>query len=258
MTFAVAADAYDRFMGRYSGRLAEALLDAAGVEPGMRALDVGAGPGALTGALAARLGSENVAAVEPSEPFVVALGERLPQVDVRLGSAERLPYGDGEFDAALAQLVVNFMADPARGVAEMRRVVRPGGLVAAAVWDYRGEMTLLREFWAAAARLDPERAAEHDEGRRMRFAGAGELAELFRTAGLDVVADGELVVSAVYANFDDLWESLTRGVGPAGAYVAALDADEQARLREELQRGLGSPAESFELSARAWYAVGTT
>jgi hypothetical protein len=92
----------------------------------------------------------------------------------------------------------------------------------------------------------------------MRFAGAGELAELFRTAGLDVVADGELVVSAVYANFDDLWESLTRGVGPAGAYVAALDADEQARLREELQRGLGSPAESFELSARAWYAVGTT
>jgi SAM-dependent methyltransferase len=240
VTFAVAAEAYDRHVGRYGVELGTALAGAAGVRGGQRALDVGGGPGPLTRVLVELLGAENVAAVEPSEPFVAALRERLPGVDVRLASAEGLPFADGEFDAALAQLVVNFMADPEAGVREMRRVVRPGGAVAACVWDYPGEMLLLRAFWDAATELAPELAGGRDERTNMRFDEDGELAELWRECGLEDVEAGELVVSADYESFADLWEPFTRGVGPAGAY----------------ERRLGSPRGPFRLDARAWYAVG--
>jgi SAM-dependent methyltransferase len=198
-----------------------------------------------------------VTAVDPSEQFTEALRKRLPGVDVRRGSAEELPFVDGEFDAALAQLVVNFMRDPAKGVLEMRRVVRPGGIVAACVWDYPGEMTLLRSFWDAAVDLEPELAAAADERTAMDFDEEGELADLLRRAGVGDVEEGAIVVSAEYEDFEALWEPFTLGVGPAGAFAASLDDNRREALGDELRRRLDVSNEPFRLSARAWYAVGT-
>ena len=168
-TFRASADAYERHVGRYGSQLASALIDFAGIEPGMRALDVGCGPGALTAALVERLGTANVSGVDPSEPFAEACGARLPGVEVAVAAAESLPFGDGAFDASLSQLVVNFMGDAEAGVREMARVTRPGGVVASCVWDYAGEMTLLRAFWDAAREVDPDRGAAADEGIVMRL-----------------------------------------------------------------------------------------
>jgi SAM-dependent methyltransferase len=256
MTFAVQAETYDRFVGRYGAALGSALAKLAGVQPGMRVLDVGAGTGKLTGVLAEMVGEENVAAVDPSGPFVEALTSRFPGADVRAGTAEELPWADGSFSAVFAQLVVNFMADPERGAEEMRRVARDGGVVVAAVWDYRGRMTMLTTFWEAAAAIDERGTAARDERTRMRFGESEELAELWRGAGLREVERGEIVVSASYEDFDDLWEPFLGGVGPAGDFAASLDTETQTAVREEYRRRLGSPEGSFELEARAWYAVG--
>jgi SAM-dependent methyltransferase len=225
------------------------------VRPGGRALDVGCGPGALTAELAAVLGAEQVAAVEPSAPFAEACAKRLPGVRVEVATAEALPFEDGAFDHALAQLVVNFMADPLAGLREMQRVTRQGGRVAAAVWDYAGEMTLLRRFWDAAAALDPS-AAEVDEGRSMPYCRPDELGELFSSAGLADVNVAPAVVSAAYDDFEDLWQPLEVGVGPAGAYAAGLPAERRAALKEELRRRLSVDEEPFRLTARAWIATG--
>jgi SAM-dependent methyltransferase len=253
MTFAVAGDAYDRFMGRYSRELAPRLLDFAGIRPGLRVLDVGCGPGALAERLAERVGAELVAAADPSAPFVAACAERVPGADVREAPAEALPWPGETFDAALAQLVVNFMGDAPAGVAEMRRVLRLGGVAAACTWDYGDGMRLLRAFWDAARELDPEAP---DEGTTMRFRTAPELEDLWRDAGLrDAVVD-ELTVEARYADFDDLWQPLTSGVGPAGAYCASLDPARQAALREQLFARLGRPDGAFSLPARAWAVRG--
>ena len=138
MTFDVRADAYDRFMGRYSTPLAPQFADLAGVAAGQRVLDVGCGPGALTTELVRRLGGDAVSAVDPSEPFVAAIQQRQPGVTVRQAAAEQLPFPDRTFDAALAQLVVHFMTDPVAGLREMARVTRPGGVVAVCVWDNAG------------------------------------------------------------------------------------------------------------------------
>src|SRR2546422_5196539 len=167
-------------MGRYSTLLAPQLADLAGVEAGQRVLDVGCGPGALTSELVERVGASAVSAVDPSEQFVAAARERHPGVDVQRAPAEELPFAEGEFDAALAQLVVHFMADPVRGLAEMARVTRADGVVAACVWDHAGEQTPLAPFWQAVRELDP---AAEDESE---LAGAreGHLAELFVEAGL--------------------------------------------------------------------------
>lgn len=256
MIFSVPADAYDRFVGRYSYGLTDALASSAGIGADSSVLDVGAGTGAGMRRLVELVGPAAVTAVDPSEPFVEALRARFPGVDVRLASAESLPFDDGAFDAALAQLVVNFMKDPAAGVAEMRRVTRPGGAVAGCVWDYPGQMTLLRTFWDAAAALDAEGAGAVDEGARMPFGRRGELAELWRRAGLREVEDGELVVAAAYDGFDDLWAPFTAGVGPAGAYAAALDDERREALRREYRLRLSVPDGPFELEARAWFTVG--
>ncbi len=255
-TFRVAADAYDRHVGRYSAALAAALIDFAGVRAGMRALDVGCGPGALTAALVERLGAENVAAADPSEPFVEACRSRLPGVEVVVAPAESLPFPDHSFDAALSQLVVNFMDDPEAGVRELARVTRPGGIVASCVWDYAGGMTLLRAFWDAAGEVAPERGAAGDEGVVMRWCGEGELAELWRIAGLGDVRFGELVVSAGYADFEDLWSPLLSGVGPAGAFCKSLDDAGRAKLHDAFRSRLGVGDGPFELTARAWAAAG--
>jgi SAM-dependent methyltransferase len=254
-TFRVAAKAYDRHIGRYGPALAAGLISAAGLRPGQTALDVGCGPGALTAALADWLGPDRVAAVDPSEPFAQACGSRVPGVRVEVGAAEALPFGDASFDAALSQLVVNFMRDAPAGVGEMRRVTRPGGTVAAAVWDYADGMTLLRRFWDAAVALDPD-AAGLDEGVSMPYCRPDELGELWRGAGLRDVETSELVVEAGYSGFDDLWQPLESGVGPSGAFAAALPPERRMRLREELRRRLDAGDEPFGLTARAWCVVG--
>jgi SAM-dependent methyltransferase len=256
MTFAVEAEIYDRFVGRYGDELGRELAGRADVQPGMRALDVGAGTGKLTRVLARIVGEENVAAVDPSGPFVAALTERFPAADVRTGAAEKLPFADDSFDTVLAQLVLNFLRNPERGVDEMLRVARDGGVVAAAVWDYGQEMTLLTTFWEAAAALDSRGVEALDERARMRFGRENGLGELWLDAGVRGTTSGEIVVSAAYESFDDLWEPFTRGVGPAGAYAASLEPEAQQALRDEYYRRLGSPRGPFELTARAWYAVG--
>jgi SAM-dependent methyltransferase len=255
--FRTSADAYDRFVGRYGAELATALINFAGVAPGMRALDVGCGPGALAAVLVERLGAARVSAADPSASFADACRTRLPGVDVVEASAEALPFADGAFDAALSQLVVNFMRDGESGVRQMARVTRPGGIVAACVWDYRDEMTLLRAFWDAAREVDPERGAVADEGVVMRWCTERGLAELWRAAGLGSVRVGSLVASATYADFDDLWSPLPTGVGPAGTFCKSLEEDDRAALRDAFRARLGVGGSPFTLTARAWSVVGS-
>jgi SAM-dependent methyltransferase len=252
MRFTAAAEKYDRFMGRYSTSLAGGFADAAGVTAGMRVLDVGCGPGALTDELVRRVGAEHVAAIDPAPQFVAANRERHPGADVREGGAEALPWAAGSFDAALCSLVVGFMQDPDQGLREMARVTRPGGAVAACMWDVPGgDMAMLNTFWAAAQRLDPGVVGEaHLPGMA-----EGDLGDRFRRAGLEDVAEGKLEARVQYAGFDDFWEPFTFSVGPSGQYLATLDADQQARLREEIRTAV--PAGPFTLAARAWFARGT-
>lgn len=250
MTFDVAAEAYDRFMGRYSRLLSPQLADLAGVRHGQRVIDVGCGPGALTEELVTRLGSASVAAVDPSEPFVAAAQARNPGADVRRASAEDLPFGDDTFDAALAQLVVHFMSDPVAGLAEMARVTRQGGVVAAAVWDHAGGNGPLAAFWQAAREMDPD---VDDESQR---AGTrqGHLAELFEAAGLREIEETAHSASLEHPTFEAWWEPFTLGVGPAGAHVARLDPPGQAELRERCRNRLPTPP--FVLTATAWATRG--
>jgi SAM-dependent methyltransferase len=252
-TFLISDEAYDRFMGRYSVPLAAAFADAAGVTAGQRVLDVGCGPGGLTAELAGRLGPDNVFAIDPSEPFVEACRRRNPGVDVRAGRAESLPYADGEFDLALAQLVLHFVTDAGAVAREMGRVVRPGGLVASCVWDFGGGMRMLRLFWDASNAIDP---SAPDEARTRPFGKDGDIVALFADAGLRDVTSGSLEVEAGYTDFDDFWNPFLEGAGPAGSYVNGLTDEDRARLRAELHRLVGSPEGAFTLPARAWYATG--
>ena len=252
MSFEVTADAYMRFMGQYSEPLAPRFADLAGIHDGQRVLDVGCGPGALTAELVNRVGAASVSAVEPSDSFAAAARERLPGVEVRQSAAEQLPFPDGTFDAALAQLVIHFMADPVQGLREMHRVTRPGGTVAACVWDHAGDRGPLAAFWSAVRELDP--AAEDESG----LAGVreGHLAKLFSQAGLDRTSVTTLTVRIRHASFDHWWQPFTLGVGPAGGYVASLAPDRRAELREQCRRLL--PAGPVEITAAAWAVSGRT
>ena len=250
MTFTVAADSYDRFMGRYSVLLAPQLAALADVVAGQRVLDVGCGPGALTTELVKRLGAPAVTAVDPSEPFVAAARERHPGVSVERAPAEELPFPDQAFDAALAQLVVHFMSDPVAGLREMARVTRKRGVVAACVWDHGGGQGPLSLFWEAAHELDPDVEDESElAGSRQ-----GHLTELFEAAGLHDIEETHLEVSVEHPTFEEWWEPFTLGVGPAGSYVAGLDEARQAELRESGREKL--PPAPFVLTARAWAARG--
>ncbi len=250
MSFNVSADAYAQFMGRYSEPLAAQFVDLVAAHNGQRALDVGSGPGGLTAQLVDRLGADAVAAIDPSPPFVEALRRRLPGVDVRAGSAEQLPFPDAGFDLTLAQLVVHFMTEPVAGLAEMARVTRPGGLVAASVWDHSSGGGPLSTFWQAVAELYPD---AHDESG---LAGVreGHLAELFDAAGLKDISSTSLTVTVPYETYDAWWAPYTMGVGPAGAYVAGLDEAQREALRERCERLL--PAAPFDIVATAWCATG--
>jgi len=250
MSFSAGPEAYDRFMGRYSTPLAPRFADFASIGEAQRVLDVGCGPGALTGELVRRFGADAVAAVDPSPGFVEAAGRRNPGVDVRRAEAESLPFDDGSFDAALAQLVVHFMTDPAAGIAEMRRVTRDGGVVTACVWDHAGGAGPLARFWDAARELDPGVADESD----LPGAREGDLERLLHEAGLGDVEERLLTVEVEHGSFDEWWEPFTLGVGPAGAYVQGLAQDARDRLRERCREL--HPDAPFAVSASAWAARG--
>ena len=252
MTFDVSADAYDRFMGRYSATLSPQLADLAGVAAGQRAVDVGCGSGMLTAELVARLGAASVAAIDPSESFVEAIGTRFPGVDVRRGTAEDLPFGESEFDAALSQLVVHFMRDAVAGLREMARVTRPGGAVAASVWDTAGGRAPFSPFWRAAVALDPHARDE------MAVVGgrAGHLEALFAQAGFADVRGVEHAAAVEHPTFEDWWEPFTLGVGPAGGYLVGIDAERQAAVRERCLQDLGDGP--FTIPTVVWAAAGVS
>ena len=250
MSFAVGADEYDRFMGRYSAPLAPQFADFAAVDAGQEVLDVGCGSGALTAELVRRLGPGTVSAVDPSEPFVAAVRQRHPGVSVQRAAAEELPFEDRAFDAALAQLVVHFMARPVVGLGEMARVTRKDGVVAACVWDHAGGQGPLSLFWRAARELRPDVEGESQlAGTRQ-----GQLGQLFQAAGLHEIEESALSVSVEHPSFEDWWEPFMLGVGPAGVYAAGLDAMRQAQLRELCREML--PAAPFTVTALAWSARG--
>lgn len=245
---------YDAFMGRYSLGLAPHFARAAAVTAGQRALDVGCGPGALTAELMARLGADAVCAVDPSPQFADECGRRFPGVDVRLARAEELPFDEASFDVVAAQLVLHFVTEPEQAVAEMMRVARSGGTVAACVWDFAEGMEMLRLFWDAALALDPDAP---DEARTLRFGRPDEIAAMFRAQGARDVRETELAVSSDYVDFDELWSGLCAGIGPAGAYCIGLREDRREALRGELFTRLDAPAAGFSLKAVARCAVGT-
>jgi len=246
VSFDVSADAYGRFMGRYSEQLAVPFLDQADVQAGQQALDVGCGPGALTNRLVERLGPDSVSAVDPSPSFVDAARSRFPGVDVRSGVAEQLPFDDDRFDRALAQLVVHFMTDPVAGLREMARVTRPGGLVTACSWDHAGGTGPLSTYWDAVRSLD----TGVDDESGLPGTREGHLVELCEAAGLTQVEPSRLTVKVHYETFDEWWEPYTLGVGPAGAYVARLDPTRRAELRSRCAELL--PEAPFDVEASAW------
>ena len=249
MGFEVEGDAYGRFMGRYSEPLAVELAALLGLRHGQRALDVGCGPGALTAVLADRLGASGVHAVDPSASFASAARERLPEADIREASAEKLPFPADHFDVVVAQLVVHFLPDPHAGLNEMARVTRPGGVVAACVWDHAGGKGPLAVFWQAARDLDP---GVRDESG-LPGARRGHLLTLFREAGLESSEQSTLTVSSTFSGVDEWWQPFTFGVGPAGDYVAALEPEHRSSLRARCVELL--PFGSFTLSAEAWTVV---
>ncbi|HET8527925.1 MAG TPA: class I SAM-dependent methyltransferase [Gaiellaceae bacterium] len=241
--FRVGGDAYDDFMGRYSVRLAPLFADFAGVGEGMRVLDVGAGTGALTGELLRR--GADVVAAEPSPEFGAVLRGRHAQLEVHEAPAESLPFADGSFDAALAQLVVAFMADAPAAMQELARVARG---VAVCMWGVQ-EMEMFAAIDRTARAVGVRREAEH--GAR-RYRTQAELVELL--APLGDVETGELDVEAEYRGFDDFWHALSGQVGPAGAWLAQLDDEQRARAHETLHAELGAPDGPFRLRGRAFAA----
>lgn len=235
-------------MGRYADPLATVFTMFAGVDgAGSRVLDVGCGPGALTEHLLS-IGCE-VAAIDPSAPFVEAARERFPNVEVLDGTAEELPYETAAFDAALAELVVHFMTDPVTGLRQMARVTRPGGVVAACVWD--GATGALAPFWDAVHVIDPD---AQDEAL-LSGAHQGHLTELFGDAGLKDVHEDAISVDVVHPTFEEWWEPYTYGVGPAGDYVGRLDVGRRADLEAVARERLG--AGPFTAKATAWAARGS-
>jgi SAM-dependent methyltransferase len=249
---------YESFVGRLSRLVAPAFVAWLAVPPGARWLDVGSGTGALTAAVLACCAPERVVGVEPSDGFRSYAEETLPdpRASFRAGDARALPVDDGAFDAVAAALVLNFVPDQPAALAEMRRAARPGGTVAAYVWDYAVGMPMLSTVWDAAVTLDPAAAALHEAAR---FPGnrPDPLRALFAAAGLSAVDVKGIVVPVDFGGFDDFWSPFLAGTGPAPAYVATLGDAERAGLRDAVLAGLPVQGDgSIHLTARAWAVRG--
>jgi SAM-dependent methyltransferase len=243
--FSGSGDAYDGFMGRYSTQLAVRFADFAGVLRPQRALDVGAGTGALTQELVARLGEQNVAAAEPSPDYAATLRERFAGLDVREAPAEELPWEDGSFDAALAQLVVVFLNDVPQAVRELTRVTRPGGVVATCMWEVEGVemMNALNEVRRRSAPSGFSPSSDYRDEPSLR--------RLFEAAGLRDVETTRIDVSVSYETVDELWEPAIHVGGPGGPAADAFTPEQLAAGRVTFEEALGNPTGRFELSGRA-------
>ncbi|MBB3082688.1 class I SAM-dependent methyltransferase [Geodermatophilus sabuli] len=252
------AAGYEAYVGRWSRAVAPRFLAWLGVPAGRAWLDVGCGTGALTEAVLAGWSPASVVGVDPSPAFLASARSHVPdgRASFREVAAQALPLHDESVDAVVSGLVLNFVPDRPAGLAEMRRVVRPGGVVAAYVWDYADGMQLIRLFWDAAVDLDPA-ARDLDEGRRFGDCRPGPLRDLFLAAGFDDVEVEGIVVPTVFADRDDHWTPFLGGTGPAPAYVASLGEDRRTALREGLRARLTpAPDGSIHLSARAWAVRG--
>jgi SAM-dependent methyltransferase len=254
------AEAYERFMGRWSRLVAPGLVDFTGVPGEGRMLDVGSGTGALAFAIAEREPRARVVGIDPSKEYVAYAGSRnrfADRVSFEVGDAQQLHFPDGSFDAALSLLVFNFIPDPKKALLEVRRVTKPGSKVSAAVWDYGGGMRMLRTFWDAAVSLDAG-AGKLDE-KHMRLCHAGELSALWRAGGLEDVREEPIDIQMRFESLADYWDPFLLGQGPAGSYVRRLDRGKLEALREEVKRRLSLPDENtpFVLPGRVWAVRGT-
>lgn len=252
-----AGDAYERYMGRWSRRVAEAFVAWLGCEPGARWLDVGCGTGALTATVVDRCRPRTVVGLERSAGFAAAARTAVPAATgFAVADAGELPVRDAVFDVAVSGLMLNFLTEPADSVREATRAVRPGGLVAAYVWDYADGMAFLRHFWDAAIVVDPS-AAALDEGRRFALCRPDPLRAVWAAAGLTHVEAASLEVPTDFRDFADLWEPFLAGQGPAPGYVAALAPAAREGLREMLRATVPTqPDGSIALTARAWAVRG--
>ena len=249
--------AYEPFMGRWSRRLAPLFVDFAGVQDGESVLDVGSGTGAVAAAILEARPKAHVTGVDAAPDFVAAARQRGRRgARFVVGDAQALDFADGTFDRTVSMLALNFVRDPARALAEQIRVTRPGGLVAAAVWDYGDGMQMLRAFWDAAV-ADDARAEARDE-RHMRLCRHSELSALWLAQGMLAVGERPLTIEQPFASFADYWNPFLGGQGPAGAYVASLAGNAREALRDRLRRLLVGPDADgpFTLTARAWAVKG--
>jgi SAM-dependent methyltransferase len=249
---------YERFMGRWSRLLAPAYISFAGVKDGDRVLDVGTGSGSLAAALEASMPASEIVGVDPSDGFIAYAkkNSRSNRVHFEVADAQALKFKDASFDNTLALLVMNFIPDHNKAVAEMRRVTRPQGIVSACVWDYDSGMQMLRFFWDEAVALDP--AIEPKDERHMKLSRHGQLGDLWRTAGLININEKPLVIDQAFSSFSDYWEPFTKGAGPGGAYVVSLSEDRRQQLESQMRkRLLGDHQDGpFTLRARAWCVRG--
>jgi SAM-dependent methyltransferase len=254
-------EAYEAYMGRWSRPVAEAFVAWLTPPPGLTWLDVGCGTGALTRAILDAADSEEILGVDPSADFIGAATAQIVDPRVRctfaMGDARALPVASDAYDAVVAGLALNFVPDPEAAAREMVRAARPGGTVAAYVWDYGGEMQLVRTFWQAAIALDPA-AAAWDQGRQFPICQPEPLAALFRRAGLAAVVGQAIAIPTTFRDFDDYWEPhLLGGSGVTQRYATSLGETERAALRERLQTTLPIAADgSIPLIARAWAVRG--
>jgi SAM-dependent methyltransferase len=249
---------YEQFMGRWSRLLAPLFISFAGIKNGDRVLDVGTGTGSVVAAVEAGIPATEIVAIDPSEAFIAHARKNSKSARTRfeVGDAQALELEDASFDHALALLVMNFIPDHDKAVAEMRRVTRAQGTVSACVWDYDDGMQMLRFFWDEAVRLNP--AIEPGDERHMKFSRRGQLGDLWRKAGLVGVREAPLTIEQAYASFDDYWQPFTKGAGPGGAYVVSLPEDRRNQLEGRLRKRLLGDRQDgpFTLTARAWCVRG--
>jgi SAM-dependent methyltransferase len=260
MFSASSGDGYEQLMGRWSRRLAAPFLAFAGVSSGEQVLDVGCGTGSLTFLLAERPDLQAICGIDYAVPYIEHAARRNsdPRVSFRVGDACALPFADAAFDRVLSLLMLHFVAQPDRAVAEMRRVARPGATVAAAVWDARGGFVANRLFHDTAAALDPAAVARRARNFTRPMTRPDELASAWQRAGLVEIAAAELAIRMEFASFDDYWAPYLGKDGPGAEYVATLDAPALTRLREAVRAayldGDADGARSFV--AVAWAVKG--